>query len=182
MLYFEKFPGQHGPGPPKWRRKNSYASVLYKKLHDFLVDNKVLNRQQWGFISLQSMALALTGCSSNCLLNIDKETTNFTVFFDINKAFVTIDHKILLEKHSYYDISGPKLDLLGLYLENCSQCCCANGKVSFMAMIRYGVPQGSIPYCSSHTLMTYQLVLKMVTLEYTLMTPVYLTQQKLVKI
>ena len=48
-----------------------FKKLLYKQLHDFLIENKVLCSQQWGFRSLHSTALALIDCSSNWLLNVD---------------------------------------------------------------------------------------------------------------
>ena len=36
-----------------------FEKLLYKQLYDFLIENKVLSTQQWGFRSLHSTALAL---------------------------------------------------------------------------------------------------------------------------
>ena len=53
-----------------------FEKLLYKQSHDFLVENKILNAQQWGFRSLHSTALALIDCSSNWLLNVDRGENN----------------------------------------------------------------------------------------------------------
>ena len=86
-----------------------FEKLLYKQLHDFLIENKVLSTQQWRIPSLHSTALALIDCSSNWLLNVDRRENNLTVFLDIKKAFDTIDHNILLLKPDYYGISNEEL-------------------------------------------------------------------------
>ena len=68
---------------------------------------------KWGFRSLHSTALALIDCSTNWRLNIGKGVNNLTVFLEIKKAFDTIDHSILLEKHRYYGIMGGEFDFSG---------------------------------------------------------------------
>ena len=64
-----------------------FEKLLYKQLYDFLIENKVLSAQQWGFCSLHSTALAFIDCSSNWLLNVDRGENNLTVFLNIKKSF-----------------------------------------------------------------------------------------------
>ena len=49
-----------------------FEKLLYRQLHDFLIEYKILNIQQWGFRSLHSTTLALIDCSSKWLLNVDR--------------------------------------------------------------------------------------------------------------
>ena len=53
-----------------------FEKLLYKQLHDFLIENEVLNTQQCGFRSLHRLnSLALIDCSSSCcLMLIEGET------------------------------------------------------------------------------------------------------------
>ena len=121
-----------------------FEKLLYKQLYDFLIENKVLSTQQWGFLSLHSTALALIDCSSNWLLNVDRGENNLTVFLDIKKAFDTIDHNILLRKLDYYGISKEELPFLKSSLSERRQCCNITGYKSFFRSIKCGVPLGSI--------------------------------------
>ena len=43
------------------------------------------------------------------------------VFVDLEKAFDTVNHKILCEKLNYYGLRGRSNQLLSSYLENCKQ-------------------------------------------------------------
>ena len=96
------------------------------------------------FRPLRSTALALTDCSNNWPINIDKKGTNFSVFLDIKKVFDTIDHSILLQKLEYYGIREEELKLFSSYLHNRRQCCIVNSHQSSFQTVRCGVPQGSI--------------------------------------
>ena len=66
------------------------------------------------------------------------------VLVDIQKAFDTVDHQILLDKLRCYGVSGDQLVFFASYLNNRQQCCNVNGKLSSTKRIRCGVPQGSI--------------------------------------
>lgn len=66
------------------------------------------------------------------------------VFFDLSKAFDTVNHKILLKKLDHYGIRGMCLEWIKDYLKNRKQSVSYNGTVSCMLDITCGVPQGSI--------------------------------------
>ena len=65
-------------------------------------------------------------------------------FFDLKKAFDTMDHKLLLSKLQCYGIKGLALDYIKSYVANCSQYVCYNNSNSELKNIKCGVPQGSI--------------------------------------
>ena len=63
---------------------------------------------------------------------------------DLQKAFDTVDHQILLAKLSHYGIRGVSNDWFRSCLSNCSQYVSINGYDSGLAAINCGVPQGSV--------------------------------------
>lgn len=65
------------------------------------------------------------------------------VFFDISKAFDSIDHKLLLYKLEKMGIRGRALDLMNSYLNNRVQYVKVMDELSEIAAILFGVPQGS---------------------------------------
>jgi len=67
------------------------------------------------------------------------------IFIDLNKAFDTIDHKILLEKLSYFEVRGVALDWFADYLNDKTQQVAYNGiKSSNLNTITSSVPHESI--------------------------------------
>ena len=65
------------------------------------------------------------------------------VFVDLQKAFDTVDHQILLAKLNHYGIHGVSNDWFKSYLSNHNQYVSINGYESGLAAINCGVPQGS---------------------------------------
>ena len=66
------------------------------------------------------------------------------IFIDLEKAFDTVDHNILLSKLNYYGIRGIANDWFKSYLSNRSQFVSINGFNSDHQNIECGVPQGSV--------------------------------------
>ena len=118
----------------------TFERLLYNQLHDYLIDNKILYNNQWGFKSLHSTSLAPTDCADNWVINIDNGNINFTVLLDIKKAFGTIDHKILLQKLNHYGVTNSELEFFRSCLNNRAQCYNVNGHSSTFRIIKCGVP------------------------------------------
>ena len=69
---------------------------------------------------------------------------NIAVFLDLQKAFDTINHNILIKKLDLYGLQKPALNILGSYLKNKFQMCTVNGVLSKKNLVTCGIPQGSI--------------------------------------
>ena len=63
---------------------------------------------------------------------------------DLQKAFDTEDHQILLSKLDYYGIWGTSNNWFKSYFSNRKQFVSTNGYDSELAEINSGVPQGSV--------------------------------------
>ena len=75
---------------------------------------------------------------------IDNKAFACGVFVDLQKAFDTVDHQLLLAKLKYYGVRGIPLEWFRSYLTNRSQFVKINGKQSLIKTLSFGVPQGSI--------------------------------------
>ena len=66
------------------------------------------------------------------------------VLVDLQKAFDTVDHQILLAELNYYEICGVSNDWFKSYLSNSNQYVFINEYEFGLAAINFVVPQGSI--------------------------------------
>ena len=107
-----------------------FEKLIYGELYNYFIKNNLLGNKQFGFRSLHSTALALGKSVNHWLMNIDNGKMNSVVFLDIKKAFDTINHEILLQKLSCYDIKDLELMFFQSYLYNRTQSCNINGKMS----------------------------------------------------
>ena len=66
------------------------------------------------------------------------------IFLDLQKAFDTVNHDILIKKLKHYGIRGNVLNWFRSYLSGKSQYVTVNGHSSDLLPISRGVPQGSV--------------------------------------
>ena len=75
---------------------------------------------------------------------IDNKVFVCGVFVDLQKAFDTVDHNILLHKLSHYGIRDIPNCWFSFYLSNRKQFVTINGFDSETQSLQCGVPQGSV--------------------------------------
>ena len=104
----------------------------------------MLSDHQFGFRKKYSTAYAINNIYDKIIKNIDKDQFSCCLFLDLSKAFVTVDHNILLLKmNKYFGIRGIALDLFANYLNNRQQYTKIYDAKSEEKTITCGVPQGS---------------------------------------
>ena len=116
--------------------------IMYKRLYTFLDNKNIIYDLQFGFRQQYSTFHVLI----NTTKNIRKYDGNIGcgVFVDLQKAFDTVDHQILLAKLNHYGIRGVSNDWFKSYLFNQYQYVSINGYEFGLAAINYGVPEGSV--------------------------------------
>ena len=78
---------------------------MHKRFIEFLNDQKVLYKKQVGFQKKKmSTVQAVISLTENIGKGIDNKMFVCGVFVDLQKAFDTVDHNILLRKPSHYKI------------------------------------------------------------------------------
>ena len=75
---------------------------------------------------------------------IDNNQYACGVFLDFQKAFDTVNHRILLSKLEYYGIRGIPHDLIKSYLTNRKHYTHINSVDSNTLTSTHGVPEGSV--------------------------------------
>ena len=118
--------------------------LMYNRLFDYINENSLLYKLQFGFQKGKSTAMALIMLVDKISEAIEKGEVVLGVFLDFSKAFDTVDHDILIDKLSFYGITGIYNDWFRNYLSNREQYVTYNGFKSQTKKINCGVPQGSI--------------------------------------
>src|ERR1700733_1416209 len=121
-----------------------FEKVMYTRLMSFITAKHILFDGQFGFRKGFSTYMAVLEMCDKISEARDNNMFSIGVFFDLSKAFDTVNHEILLKKLEYYGIRGMGLIWLENYLKNRSQYVLYNGSSSHILAINCGVPQGSI--------------------------------------
>jgi len=118
--------------------------IMYKRLMTFITKHSILNKQQFGFRTGHSTTLSLIEVMDELYKNLDDGNIGIGIFLDLQKAFDTIQHSILLDKIYHYGIRGLAHTWIKNYLSNRQQFVSTNGLNSSKQTIKFGVPQGSV--------------------------------------
>ena len=118
--------------------------LLYNRLYKFLNQNKCLFNYQFGFRNHHSSNHTLISITEKIRKALDEGKFACGVFLDFQKAFDTVNHKILISKLEHYGIRALPLHLFQNYLEKRTQFVDINKKSSNVLPINHGVPQGSV--------------------------------------
>ena len=129
--------------------------LMHERLFTFLEKHKCIYDLQFGFRSGHSTTHALMDLTEDIRKAIDDNMFAVGVFIDLQKAFDTVDHDILLKKLEHYGIRGVANAWFKSYLDNRKQFVSINGVDSELKPMKFGVPQGSVlvPCYFSYTLM-----------------------------
>ena len=109
-----------------------------------LITKNIIYDLLFGFRQQYSTSQALINIIENIRKALDDGNIGCEVFVDLQKAFDTVDHQILLAKLNHYGICGVSNGWFKSYLSNPHQYVSINGYISGLAAINCGVPQGSV--------------------------------------
>ena len=122
----------------------SFERAMHTRIYDFLESSNIFYELQFGFRKNYSTSHAILDIVENIRENLDNKTFACGVFIDLEKAFDTINHQILLKKLQHYGIRGMTLQWFTSYLSDRKQRVKLDSKKSTFLNITCGVPQGSI--------------------------------------
>ena len=124
------------------------GKILEKIVHSHLVaffeNNNLLCERQGGFRKDHSTLGSIADFTTDIFNAINSKDLTVATFFDLKKAFDTVDHSILIKKLSKMGIQGNTLRWLENYLLNRKQRTICNNILSQEGNVICGVPQGSI--------------------------------------
>ena len=121
-----------------------FEKLVYSRLYSFLTLHNCIYELQFGFRAKHSTNHALLSLTEMIREALDESNFACGIFIDLQKAFDTVDHQILLKKLEYYGIRGIANNWFRSYLTNRQQFVSVNGFNSKQRTMNYGVPQGSV--------------------------------------
>ena len=110
----------------------------------FFKKSKILYERQFGFRPNHSTTHALLEITEKIKQACDSGKYASGVFFDLQKAFDTVNHDILLKKLNHYGIRGIANNWFCSFLSGRMQLTSINKSQSGKRELKYGVPQGSV--------------------------------------
>ena len=84
---------------------------MYNRIYSFLCKHKLINNKQFGFRSKHSTEHALISLIETIKKHLDDGELVCGVFVDLQKAFDTVNHKILPENLKHYGIRNRMIGL-----------------------------------------------------------------------
>ena len=125
------------------------SEIIEKSIHfqieDFLNTEKRIYINHSGFRTNHSTGLCLAQLTDFVATDMDKEMHTGLMLVELQKAFDTLDHGVLLEKKKkYFGLRASVITWFESYLSNRKFLVCSDNVFSEAETLKYGVPQGSI--------------------------------------
>ena len=92
--------------------------LMYKRLYTFLNNDNIIYNLQFGNRHHNSISHFLINITENIRKALDEGNIGCAVFVDLQKAFHTVHHQILLAKLDHYGTRGVFNDWFNSYLSN----------------------------------------------------------------
>jgi len=90
--------------------------LMYNRIISFLYENKILSEAQNGFRKGKSIGTVVQSFIGRIQKALDKRVHTTGIFIDLTKAYIVLNHNLLLEKLFYYGISGSANSWFRSYL------------------------------------------------------------------
>ena len=135
--------------------------LVCRRLVNFLDKCGTIYEYQFGFRKKHSTSLALIEVVDSIYKHLDNHDYVVGIYIDLQKAFDTVDHNILLAKMYKYGIRGTMHKWFQSYLCDRKQYTCVSNSSSCLADVKCGVPQGSVlePILFYYISMIYTILL-----------------------
>ena len=82
------------------------CNLMYNRIYKFFNENNIIYPLQFGFGQQYSTCHALSSFTEDIRKNLDKGNIGCGIFVDLQKAFDTVEHDMLLAELEHYGICG----------------------------------------------------------------------------
>ena len=117
-------------------------TLVHKRVSIFLIEQNALYEKQFGFRNKHSTMHTLTELTEKIRQACNSRQFAWGVFLDLQKAFDTINHNILLRNLEHYGMRGASNIWFKSYLTNRKQHTYHGGTISGEKLIEYGIHRG----------------------------------------
>ena len=121
-----------------------FEHLLYKRYISFFEKFDIITKKQFGFLKKHCTEHAILDLKEYIIRNLNNKKVMAVLFLDLQKAFDTVSHDILLNKLHHYGVRGKAHTLLRSYLSERKQRTKVKNVLSELAFVLWGVPQGSV--------------------------------------
>ncbi len=118
--------------------------IIHNQTESFLEKHEIIYKYQSGFRKNHSTNSCLSYLSNKIQKGFEEGNLTGMILIDLQKAFDTIDHEILLCKMKYLGFAESAINWFRSYLANRTFVVHVNGEYSNPGNLTCGVPQGSI--------------------------------------
>lgn len=126
--------------------------IIYIRFIKYLNKFQVIRPCQYGFLPSSSTEKAIYNSITDILSALDSNKKVSCLYFDLTRAFDTVDYRLLLDKLNSYGIRGIANKLIESYLSNRTQVVTINTSCNGLQTqyfsnkipVKQGVPQGSV--------------------------------------
>ena len=118
-------------------------ALIYERLSFYICKEQLFSDFQYGFRHGKNTKDALVRFINNIQNGLDQGKKTGAVYIDLQKAFDTVNHGILLLKLKKYGVRGIAYDWFESYLNNRKQFIESSSIRSDYSYVKAGVPQGS---------------------------------------
>ena len=159
-----KYPANYLPISLLSSLSKVFEKVLHNRMIRFTEKNDLICPMQYGFRNNMSCVDAIAAITEFVRTEIDKKAQGQACFIDLQKAFDTLDHHILLKKLEDYGFRGKIFEILRDYLSDRWQYISHNGVCTEKPKIVSGVPRvpSWVHFCFFCILMTFICVSEIV--------------------
>ena len=113
-------------------------------MNSFIDKEGILRSSQYGLREKHSTEHTILDIVNKIQFDMDKGHFSCGIFIDLQKAFDTVNHDILLQKLDYYGFRGIINKWFSSYLRQRTQVTLVESQTSDSSSIVCGVPQGSV--------------------------------------
>ena len=118
--------------------------IVYEQVEKYLAEKNLIYKFQSGFRHSHSTDTCLLYLNDFIKKEVDKGKYVGMVMLDLQKAFDTVNHSILIDKLKALGFDSTSLSWMRSYLEGREQVVEVNGTLSSPLPVSCGAPQGSI--------------------------------------